>query len=117
VAKRLLVTGVDLSARLTKGWEPLACVAQELLMRLLLDEMEVCIDSFGAGDLIDGEWRLALEDELFEDLDHEMLFNPALDGFETDPDSPVRDVIADMSFDKWFEPFDPERRMPPYAEA
>lgn len=43
----LLVAVVDVTGRLTKGWEPLACVAQELGLRLLLNLAEFVADTSG----------------------------------------------------------------------
>jgi hypothetical protein len=38
-AQHLLVAAVDLTARFTQGWQPPSCVAQELLLQVLLDEV------------------------------------------------------------------------------
>jgi hypothetical protein len=111
-AQRLLVAVVDVTGRLTKGWEPLASVAQELGLRVLLNLVEVVADAAGVA-LNDG-WRGHLEELLFEDLDHELLYNPAHDGIEDDPDSQPPGM-APMRFEDWFEPFNDERTMPPYA--
>jgi hypothetical protein len=111
-AQRLLVAVVDLTGRLTKGWEPLASVAQELGLRVLLDLVEVVADT--AGVALDDDWRGHLEELLFEDLDHELLYDPAHDGIEDDPDRQPPGM-APMRFEDWFEPFNDERTMPPYA--
>jgi hypothetical protein len=111
-AQRMLVAAVDMTGRLTSGWEPLASVAQELALRVLLNLVDVVADS--AEVTLDDGWRGHLEDLLFEDLDHELLYNPAYDGIEDDPRSQPPGM-APMRFEDWFEPFNDERTMPPYA--
>jgi len=111
-AQKFLVAVVDVTGRLTKGWEPLACVAQELGLRVLLNQVEVVAES--ADVALDDGWRGHLEEMLFEDLDHEMLYDPAYDGIEDDPASQPPGM-APMRFEDWFKPFNEERTMPPYA--
>jgi hypothetical protein len=111
-AQQLLVAAVDVTGRLTKGWEPLASVAQELGLRVLLNLAEFVADT--AEIALDDGWRGYLEQILFEDLDHELLYNPAYDGIEDDPASQPPGM-APMRFEDWFEPFNDERTMPPYA--
>jgi hypothetical protein len=111
-AQRFLVAVVDVTGRLTKGWEPLACVAQELGLRVLLNQVEVVAET--ADVALEDGWRGHLEDMLFEDLDHEMLYDPAYDGIEDDPASQPPGM-APMRFEDWFKPFNEERTMPPYA--
>jgi hypothetical protein len=84
-AQRFPVAVVDVTGRLTKGWEPLACVAQELGLRVLLNQIEVVAET--ADVALDDGWRGHLEDMFFEDLDHEMMYDPAYDGIEDDPSS------------------------------
>lgn len=57
-AQKLLVAVVDVTGRLTKGWEPLACVAQELGLRVLLNQVEVVAESADV-TLDDGSSRSA----------------------------------------------------------
>lgn len=111
-AQKLLVAVVDVTGRLTKGWEPLACVAQELGLRLLLNLAEVVADLSDVD--LDDNWRPNLEDLLFEDVDHELLYDPAYDGIEDDPESQPPGM-APIRFEDWFKPFNDERTMPPYA--
>ena len=84
------------------------------MLRLLLDEVENLIETYEAS--IDEYWRPMLEDHLFEDLDHEMLYDADLDGFENDPTFADPPGMAPMTFDDWFVPFTNDRRLPPYAE-
>ncbi len=111
-AQRFLVALVDVTSRMTGGWAPLSCVAQELGLRLLLNEVEVVADA--AGVALDQNWRGPLEDTLFEDADHELLYNPRFDGIEDDAASQPPGM-APMRFADWFKPFNDERSLPPYA--
>lgn len=111
-AQEFLVALVDVTSRLTRGWEPLACVAQELGLRVLLDRVEIVAEA--ADVALDDDWRGHLEELLFEDLDHEFLYDPAYDGIEDDPASQPPGM-APMRFEDWFRPFNNERTLPPYA--
>jgi hypothetical protein len=111
-AQRFLVAVVDVTGRLTRGWEPLASVAQELGLRILLNQVEVVAEA--AGVALNDDWRGHLEDLLLEDTDHELLYDPAFDGIEDDPASQPPGM-APMRFEDWFKPFNKERTMPPYA--
>jgi len=111
-AQKFLVALIDVTSRLTRGWEPLACVAQELGLRALLDRVEEVAEA--ADVAFDDGWRGHLEELLFEDLDHEFLYDPAYDGIEDDAVSqPPR--MAPMRFEDWFKPLNNERTLPPYA--
>jgi hypothetical protein len=111
-AQEFLVAFVDVTSRLTRGWEPLACVAQELGLRVLLDHVEVVAEAADAA--LPDDWRGHLEDFLFEDLDHELLYDPAHDGIEEDP-AGQPPGMAPMRFEDWFRPFNDQRTLPPYA--
>jgi hypothetical protein len=111
--QQLIVATVDVTRRFTAGWEPLACVAQELALRMILDQAQVQLE-LAAVDVSE-DWRGVVEDALFEDSDHEMLFDPALDGIEDDTDSMNRVRAAPMAFADWFKPFNSERHLPPYV--
>jgi hypothetical protein len=84
--RRLVTTAVCMTARLTQPhFGQLSCVAEELLMRLLLIQAEVIADLYG---LLDDEVRQALEffaDGVYEDMDHEWLYDPSADGIDEDP--------------------------------
>jgi hypothetical protein len=86
--RRLVTTAVMMTGRLTQpAFVQLTCVAEELLMRLLLIQAEVAADTFG---LLTAEVTTALEvfaDGVYEDMDHEWLYELAADGVDEDPDS------------------------------
>lgn len=108
-ARAMVVAVADVTRRLVAGWEPLGCVAEELGLRLLLDQAEVQLEDaevpVGAG------WRAWLEEYLFEDPDHEMLYEPAVD---EDGDPPEGPGGVPMRFEAWFTPFGSGRPLPPY---
>ena len=88
-------------------------MAQELGLRVLLDHVEV-----GGKRLTwpwPDDWRGHLEDLLFEDLDHELLYDPAHDGIEEDP-ARQPPGMAPMRFTDWFRPFN-DRRTPALRAA
>lgn len=71
-AQRFLVITADLTGALIRGWTHPSCVAQELSLRCLLDQVEIIQDLYGL-DLAD-YWRSRLEEQMFEDSDSEMLY-------------------------------------------
>ena len=111
-AQQLIVAMVEVTRRFTAGWEPLGCVAEELALRLILNGAEVQLE-LAEVDLED-DWRSVVEAALFEDPDHEMLFDASLDGIEDDADFLATLGAAPMGFADWFKPFKPERHLPPY---
>ncbi|MFE6686055.1 hypothetical protein ACFVFQ_06200 [Streptomyces sp. NPDC057743] len=116
-ARRLLVQAVDLTARLTRpDFEHLSCVAEELILKLLLAEAEVTLDTYGLlDDGVKAAWE-AFAHEVYEDFDHEWLYQPAADGIDEDPDV-AHLGIAPMGIRDWFTPFNEGRSVHPYAGA
>jgi hypothetical protein len=111
-AQKFLVALADVTVRFTGEWKPLACVAQELALRVILNQVEVIAET--ADVALDDGWRGHLEDLLFDDLDHELLYDMAFDGIEDDV-SRQPPGMAPMRFEDWFAPFNPECALPPYA--
>ncbi|WP_432045465.1 hypothetical protein [Streptomyces asiaticus] len=114
-ARRLLVVAVMLTERLCRpDFGQLRCVAEELLLRLLLETTEATLDRCG---LLGHGVRAALDafrENVFEDLDHELLHNPAMDGIDQDP--AVADLgIVPTGIEDWFTSFSPGRPLHPYA--
>jgi hypothetical protein len=110
--QRLIIAMADVTRRLTIGWEPLACVAEELALRVVLDTTEVQLDL--ADVALDEGWRAAIEEHLFEDPDHEILFDAQIPDDVEDDDLRVGPDSAPMGFSHWFTPFNADRRLPPY---
>ncbi|MFE1197851.1 hypothetical protein ACFW6E_34745 [Streptomyces olivaceoviridis] len=114
-ARRFLVTVVAMTTRFTDGsFQRLSCVAEELALRLLLNEAHVTLETFGLlGDGVSAALE-AFADNVYEDMDHEWLYDDAMDGID---ESPVGEVlrIAPMGFKAWFTPFNRGRHVHPYA--
>ncbi|MFF1694656.1 hypothetical protein ACFVXC_13650 [Streptomyces sp. NPDC058257] len=114
-ARRFLVTAIALTTRLTVGsFKELSCVAEELVLKLLLREAEVTLETFG---LLDEGVSAALDrfaDLVYEDMDHELLYDDSMDGVD---ESEVGAAlgIAPMGITSWFTPFDKGRYVHPYA--
>jgi hypothetical protein len=89
-ARRFLVTAIALTTRFTEGsFQQLSCVAEELALRLLLTTAEVTLQTFG---LLSDEVSAALEcfaDVVYEDLDHEWLYDDSKDGIDESPSGGV----------------------------
>ena len=111
-ARQFLVAFLDLSARLTAAqWTAPSCVAQELGVRLLLNQATAVADL--AGLTLPPDWPDTLAELLLEDIDHEYLYDPALDGFEDDPDFGPPGM-ASMRVQDWFTQFPGHPPLPPY---
>ncbi|MCO4251217.1 hypothetical protein [Pseudarthrobacter raffinosi] len=111
-AQQFLVTTADMTGALTRGWTRPACVAQELALRCLFDQVEVVQDLYSL-DLADG-WRGVLEQHMLEDTDSEMLYQNAMDGFEGDIELNMQLGLAPMKVQDWFEPFN-DASVPPFV--
>lgn len=110
--QRFLVVAADMTGALARAWSRPSCVAQELALRCLLDQLEVIQASYDL-DLAD-DWRGMLEDQLFEDMDSELLYQNAMDGFENDIELNMQLGFAPMNVQDWFEPFN-DASVPPFA--
>ncbi|MFF2812469.1 hypothetical protein ACFVT2_35910 [Streptomyces sp. NPDC058000] len=113
--RRFLVTAVALTTRFTEGsFQQLGCVAEELVLKLLLDRAEVTLETFG---LLDEGVSSALEcfaAMVYEDMDHEWLYDDSKDGID---ESPVGEYlgVAPMGLASWFKPFNDGRYVHPYV--
>ncbi|WP_234376294.1 hypothetical protein [Streptomyces sp. CB01201] len=85
-ARRFPVTAIAMTTRFTNGsFGQLSCVAEELALGLLLREAEVSLDVVG---LLDAGASDALESfaaNVFEDMDHEGLYDDSTDGIDESP--------------------------------
>lgn len=111
-AQQFLVIAADMTGALTSGWTRPSCVAQELALRCLFDQVEVIQDLYDL-DLAD-DWRGHLEQHKLEDTDSEMLYQNAMDGFESDIELNMQLGLAPMKIQDWFEPFN-DASVPPYV--
>lgn len=109
-ARRFLLAYAAVGTRLAQPhWSLCATVAEELALRLLVDQAQVHLEAAG----VDADFA-RFEDVAFEDFDHEYLFAPGADGFEDDPAlAPLG--MAPMGFAWWFVPFnDTDRFTSPF---
>jgi len=112
-AQRFLVVAADMTAKLAAGWTSPSCVAQELAVRCLLDQIEITADTYELD--LDPDWRGMLTDRVLEDTDSDMLYDRSLDGFQHDEGLNQQLRLAPMALEHWFEPFNDETHVPPYA--
>lgn len=110
--QQFLVIAADMTGALVRGWTRPSCVAQELAVRCLLDQVEIIQDLYNL-DLADG-WRGMLEQHMLEDTDSEMLYQNAMDGFEGDIELNMQLGLAPMKVQDWFEPFN-DASVPPFV--
>ena len=111
-ARQFVVAFLDLTARLTaEQWTPPSCVAQDLGVRLLLDQADLVADL--AELPLPPQWQDTLLELLVEDIDYEYLYDPALDGFENDPDFGPPGM-ASMRVQDWFHRYPGHPPLPPY---
>lgn len=112
-AQPFLVVAADMTTKLAAGWTSPSCVAQELAVRCLLDQIEVTTDTYELD--LDPDWRGMLTDRILEDTDSDMLYEPRLDGFQHDEGLNQQLRLAPMALEHWFEPFNDQRHVTPYA--
>ncbi|MCW2135415.1 MULTISPECIES: hypothetical protein [Crystallibacter] len=112
-AQRFLIVAADMTTKLAADWTYPTCVAQELAVRCLLDQVEVTADTY---DLeLEPDWRGMLTERILEDTDSDMLYDRSLDGFQHDEGFNQQLRLAPMALEHWFEPFNEERHVTPYA--
>lgn len=110
--QQFLVIAVDMTGALIRGWTHPSCVAQELALRCLFDQVEVIQDLYDLD--LPGDWWGMLEQNMLEDIDSEMLYQNAMDGFEGDIELNMQLGLAPMKVEDWFEPFN-DASVPPYV--
>lgn len=110
--QQFLVVAADMTGTLIRGWTRPSCVAQELALRCLFDQVEVIQDLYDL-DLRE-DWRGMLEQHMLDDTDSEMLYQNAMDGFEGDIELNMQLGLAPMKVEDWFEPFN-DALVPPFV--
>ena len=114
LARRWYICFLVVAERLAHGWEPLRCRGEELALRAIIEcaRTQLELNSLDRDDSF-----FLLENALFEDLDHLMLWHNELDGID-DPETPEgnRLGVAPLHPSTWFQPLDPSRPVHPLAE-
>jgi DNA-binding CsgD family transcriptional regulator len=104
----LVVVGWKLRA---PGWEPVACVAEELALRAVLRTAEeIYAEDHGVPGDFGWLWETG-----FQDADYEFLFDPKNDGIE-DTELARRLGLTEIGFASWFDGFDNTPPVHPYVE-
>ncbi|MEU1294832.1 hypothetical protein ABZ439_20635 [Streptomyces sp. NPDC005840] len=119
-ARRFLVTVIAMTTRFTDGsFERPSCVAEELALRLLLNETHVTLETFG---LLTPEVAAALEtfaDHVYEDRAHDWLYEtppPDTPPTPLEPaDTPPVATPPSTAFTAWFTPFEKNGYIHPSA--
>jgi hypothetical protein len=112
--RKFLVATVAVTGRLSAPeWIPLASLAEELALRILVQHA-VAVVEMALDAPADSGWVSTFYDAAFEDIDHEFLYEPDMDGIEDQPELGPPGM-APMRFESWFVPFNPDRSAPPYA--
>lgn len=79
---------------------PIACTAEELALHILIEQATGLLEIDGI-EAAFGDF----EDAIYQDLDFEYLFDPAVDGIE-DSEEGKEMAICNLRFSDWFKPFD-----------
>ncbi|MCX4763834.1 hypothetical protein OG562_23265 [Streptomyces sp. NBC_01275] len=123
-ARRFLVTTIALTTRFTDGsFQRLSCVAEELALRFLLSQTTTTLELY---ELLDDDVSAALDafaDHVYDDRDHEWLYDGSMHGAETADEAAVGVTdaagavlgVAPMTFGSWFTPFNESRYVHPSA--
>lgn len=112
--QKLIVVTTDLTTSLARSWRAPDCVAGELALQCLLEEIQTVAELYSLD--LQNDWRVRLEDLMVEDFDYDMLYDNSLDGFEDDNHFMTRFRITPMRFEDWFKPFNEYCSLPPYAQ-
>jgi len=92
-AQELLVSAVDVTRQFVEGWVYPSTLAEELVVRLILDEVDYLAEV--APNIMEKGFRPYWEGCLYQDLDFQWLYGTS--GF--------KDLIGGTSVNSWFEPF------------
>lgn len=115
VIQRLYVCFVVVTGRLEDGWSTHTCRAEELVTAAIIEQAKLlCEDATGsASPALDD-----LYDTLFEDLDHEFMFDPSFDGIDdSDTFAGAQLNTGPLHPSTWFEPLWDGDRVHPLASG
>lgn len=101
--RKLIIAAGNLSRQAVYGWDRPGCLAEEMLVLWLMDEIEIHADMFGT-ELPRGDWRGDLVALLMPDEDISHLYNPAHDGIDQS-DAGRFLGIPGLGFEDAFTPF------------
>jgi hypothetical protein len=110
--RSMLVAVANIGGQLATTDAPiLRCLADEMALHVIIKQAGAWLETHGERDEGWGDY----EDLVFEDVDFELLYDPAWDGIE-DPDSDVarQEGMANLHPKDWFKPFRPDEPVHPY---
>ncbi len=109
--RRWYICFLVVTERLANGWTPLRCRGEELALRAII---ECAREQLELNRLERDDSFFDLENALFEDLDHLILWHPEMDGID-DPETMEnqRLGVAPLHPSTWFDPIDPSRPVHP----
>lgn len=104
---------VDLGTAMVAGfWHP-TCVAQELALRLVMNRAEQAERTYPLN--LANNWRSDVEDALFQDDDHELLYGLWSDGLGEEIASSGQLDVVNLDFSYWFVSFTDHQHVNPYC--
>lgn len=110
--RSMLVAVISVGDQLARTDRPtLRCVADQIALGIILEQARSLLEDED-GPVAD--WSL-YQDLVYEDMDFEVLYDPAFDGIE----DPGDDIALEMGMVNlhprdWFTPFDPAQPVHPY---
>jgi len=103
-AKRFLMATAAVAWKLAQPqWHPLACIAEELALNAVVRKAEAFLEDQGKK----ADFAL-FQDSALEDLDFEVMFDPAWDGYA---------VETSLAFEYRFSPFRDDEPTHPYSPS
>ncbi|MFC9390071.1 hypothetical protein [Streptomyces venezuelae] len=114
-ARRFLVTAIALTTRFTDGsFQRLGCLAEELVLKLLVEQAHATLDLYGLLDHATAEALDRFADGVYEDRDFEWLYDDSTEDAHEDPafEGPG---VTPSTLGGWFTPFGDDRYVHPYA--
>jgi hypothetical protein len=101
-AKQFLMATATVAWKLAQPqWRPLSCIAEELALNAIVRKAAVLLRDQGTK----ADFAL-FEDSAFEDLDFDVMFDPAWDGYAEE---------TSLAFEHWFSPFRDDEQVHPYS--
>ena len=103
-AKQFLMATAAVAWKLAQPqWHPLACIAEELALNAVVRKAEAFLEDQGKkADFV------LFQDSALEDLDFEVMFDPAWDGYAEE---------TSLAFEYWFSPFRDDEPTHPYSPS
>ncbi|MGW8377658.1 hypothetical protein [Streptomyces sp. ODS28] len=114
-ARRFLTTVLAMTTRFTDGsFQQLGCLAEELALKLLLDQTTSTLETFGLLSAGPSQALDCFAEEIYEDMDFEWLYDDSKDGIDED-EALDRFGITPLGFASWFRPFNEGRYVHPFS--